>query len=80
LEAREHASGTNSNKMRNHNSEDHKFASSLIISPKIKSISPLRIKQHDMQTRQLENYIVQNANPEIHKKSLIVYMQNLLKG
>ena len=39
---------------------------------------PLRDKEHAMDTRKQEKYIVQHANTERLKKSSIIYMQNLL--
>ena len=39
---------------------------------------PLRIKAHNMKTRNIENFKVQHANTERSKNSAIIYMPNLL--
>ena len=56
----------------------YKFAKKCTKSDKSKRMFPLRIKEHHMETREEEKYIVQHANTERLKKSSIPYMQKLL--
>ena len=55
-----------------------KFAIKASKHPRMKHLFPLNIKEHDMETRHQEKYIVQHAHNERLKKSSIIYMQHLL--
>ena len=54
------------------------FAKKSSKNPRTRKMFPLRDKEHAMDTRKQEKYIVQHANTERLKKSSIIYMQNLL--
>ena len=56
----------------------YKFAKKCTKSDETKHMFPLRMKEHHMETREEEKYIVQHANTERLKKSSIPYMQKLL--
>ena len=45
---------------------------------KLKNMFPLRTKQHNMNARKKEHYLVNHANTERYKNSSIPYMQRLL--
>ena len=47
-------------------------------SEKAKDMFPTRVKQHQMQTRDEEKFMVQQANTERLKNSAIPHMQRLL--
>ena len=55
-----------------------RFAQKCLKNDKTKKMFPLKIKAHNMNTRNIEKYEVQHANTERMKKSAIIYMQSLL--
>ena len=54
------------------------FAQKCVKNPKTMKMFPENKKEHKMETRKPEKYLVQHANTERLKKSAIIYMQNLL--
>ena len=54
------------------------FALKCTKNPKTSKMFPENLKIHQMDTRNTEKYLVQNAHTERLKKSSIIYMQNLL--
>ena len=55
-----------------------KFANKCIKSEKAKNMFPLRVKDHPMEIREEEIFVVSHANTERVRKSAIPYMQWLL--
>ena len=56
------------------------FALKSAQNPKTMKMFPIREKQHEMETRKGEKYVVQHANTERLKNTSIIYMQNLLNN
>ena len=56
----------------------YKFAIKCTKSEKSKEMFPVRIKDHQMEIRNEEKFLVQHANTERLKNSAIPYMQRLL--
>jgi hypothetical protein len=54
------------------------FAKKCIKNEKTKDMSPLRVKDHQMEIREEEMFVIDPANTERLKKSSISYMQRLL--
>ena len=57
-----------------------KFAQKCTQSDKTESLFPLKVKNHDMEVRKPEKFIVKHANTERLKKSAIPNMQRMLNG
>ena len=56
------------------------FAEKCLKNEKTKKMFPLRKKEHPMEKKHEEEYIVHHANTERFKKSSILYMQRLLNN
>ena len=56
------------------------FALKCAKNPKTKKMFPIREKEHEMETRKGEKYLVQHTNTERLKNSSIIDMQNLLNN
>ena len=57
-----------------------KFAQKCTQSEKTENLFPLKVKNHDMEVRKPEKFIVKHANTERLKKSAIPNMQKMLNG